>query len=270
MVINCLNYTTNYYYAINSDELVFRNYVCFAEMYRKTQYLSQTPSNFGQLGVKVYFSKELNNQMHDNYCLLNDEKLKEYLLWIKKTTGFNLKVSNKVQINDGIEDLNYKILSVKFTKKYPYEIKLIAALIRNLYEFPYNVMIKSAFLMKNHEEFQHLDYTQRFCVAVDSISGYNTGHSTFSRYGTDLYDNKSIRKRYLKAKKLERNVEYFMYKTQKCEFDRIYMNGHERNDEEEDEENEKSIFDCLEEDYISDELKDLFIENYEIIKENYE
>jgi hypothetical protein len=268
MVTNCLNYTTNYYYSINSNELTFKNYICFAELYGKTNYLLNLPDNYGKLGVKIYFSKELNSQMYDNYCLLNDEELKEYLLWIKKTTGFNLKVSNKIQIDDHIEDLNYKILSVKYTKKYPYEIKLIAALIRNLYEFPYNVMIKSALLMKNNEEFQHLDYTQRFCISVNSISGYNTGHSIFTGQGTDLYDNKSIRKRYLKAKKSERNVEYFMYKRKDCEFNRIYMDGHDRSNNDEDD--EKSIFDCLENNYISDEIKDIFIKNYKIIKRNYE
>ena len=272
MITRSLSYTTNYYYSLNSKELNFHNYACFSSLYKQTMTLPFDSKNYGSLGVKVYFDKELNNEMRDNYCLLDDSELQEYIKWIKETTGFNFKICDKIEINDGFSDFNHRILRVEFKKRYPYEIRLISALIRNIYEFPYNVMVKSAFLMNNIEEFKHLDYTQRFCIAVNSIDGYNTGHSVFSYDGVDFYNGKSIKERYLESKGNEKNVQSFMLiSKQNLKFTRSDgIDNNWCNDEEDGEEDEPQIFDSLEDNLISDELKNLFLNNYEIIKKNYE
>lgn len=256
MVTNCLNYTTNYYYQLNDKPIEFRNYVCFSQLYRETRSL---PSfNRGKLGIKVYFDKELNEQAYDNYCLLDDNELNQYIDWLKKTTGFKIKISNKIEISDKINNSNYKIISVSFKKKSPYEIRLISALIRNLYECPYNIMVKTAFLMKSLPEFKRLGFTSRLCIVVNSISGYNSGHSTFGIQGTDLYNNKSIKERYVGASKTENNVNSFMLQKKALGFDRI---GYEYNDE---------FFNSLEENYISDAFTKILVENYKIMKTNNE
>ena len=267
MITNALNYKCLYYYKLNKDELVFRKGLCFSDLYRVTKMLPGRNINSGTIGIKVFFSKDLNNRMINNYCLLNDLELKHYMQWIKNTTGFNLTKYNRTKIFDDINDDNYKILRVRFKDKYPYEIRLIAALVRNLYEFPSNVMVKSAFIMKNYKEFKNLDFTQRLCIAINSICGYNTGHTVFCYNGTDFYNNKSIKERYEEAKSTENNVQYFMRKINKIEFERIYSDGHyHKNEDEEDE--ECSIFDSLEEDYISDEYMEILQKNYKIMKEN--
>lgn len=263
MVNNGLNYFTNYYYQINEDPIKIINHVCFSELYRKTyNELNENNVNKGKIGIKVYFSSDLNRNLVDNYCLLNENELNQYIEWLKNITKFNIKISNKIPIDDWCNDANYKIITAKFTKRYPYEIRLICALIRNLYECPYNIMVKAAFLMESLQEFGGLDFTERFCVAVDSIKGYSTGHSTFGSSGIDLYNNKSIRKRYIQAVKEEMNVEGFMLKRSGLEFARYsyYNTLNEDTDE--------NIFDSLEEDYISDELKKILIKNYKIIKNN--
>lgn len=265
MVINALNYKTVYSWSINNSEEQVRASVCFASLYSDVaRNLSHTKTNFGKINIKVYFSRYRNQDAEDNYCLLNDIELKEYIEWIKKITKFNIKLSKKIKIDDYCDDLNYKMLSIKFTKRMPYEIKLICALVRNLYECPYNIMVKTAFLLKNDVVFKNMDFTERFCMAINSIAGYNTGHSTFQYEGVDWYNDKSLRNRYCKAARTEMNVNGFMLKNNRLNYDRDYFDSHDRNDEDDD----STIFDSLEEDYISNEYMEILQKNYKIMKNN--
>ena len=161
MITNCLNYKCLYYYKFKEEPIEIENWVCFSKMYRKTQAMPIRNVNSGKIGIKVYFSEELNKEMVDNYCLLDDNELKEYFDWVKKVTGFVVRESNEINIPFGPESNNFKVFEVNFRNRYPYEIRLIAALIRNIYECPYNMMAKIACLMKHHEEFYDLDFTQR-------------------------------------------------------------------------------------------------------------
>lgn len=264
MVINALNYNTVYKYSFNNLLDLFVNDVCFSSLYRASRNLSNSKVNSGILHIKVFFSKELNDNYVDNYCLLNEIELQEYLNWIKKITKFNIKISKKDEFTDRTDELKYKILSIKFTKRMPYEIKLICALVRNLYECPYNIMVKTAFLLKNHEEYANLDFTERLCITINSIAGYNTGHSTFSDDGVDWYNDKSLRNRYCKAARTEMNVNGFMLKNNRLNYDREYFNSHDREDNDDD----STIFDSLEEDYISNEYMKILQKNYKIMKNN--
>lgn len=263
MVNNGLNYHTVYKWAFNGDEEQYRNTACFSTLYSNVRPLSHKAINSGRISIKIYFDKEFNQNQNDNYCLLNDEELNEYFDWIKRITKFNLKISKTIQLNDNLDQYSNKVITVKFTKKTPYELKLICALVRNLYECPYNIMVKAAFLMEDLAEFEGLDLTQRLCVAIDSILGYNTGHSTFCSNGVDFYNDKSLRKRYCKAARTEYNVNGFMLNDKNIEFNRYYY------EDIVDENTEENIFDTLEENYISDEFKKVLIRNYKIIKKNY-
>lgn len=264
MVINALNYNTVYKWSFNNLLEQSVNDVCFSSLYRNSRNLLNSKVNSGVLHIKVFFSKELNNNYVDNYCLLNEIELQEYLNWIKKITKFNIKISKKDEFSDRPDELKYKILSIKFTKRMPYEIKLICALVRNLYECPYNIMVKTAFLLKNHEEFANLDFTERLCIAINSIAGYNTGHSTFQYEGVDFYNDKFLRTRYCKAARTEMNVNGFMLKNNRLNYDREYFDSHEREDNDDD----STIFDSLEEDYISNEYMKILQKNYKIMKNN--
>ena len=265
MEINNLNYLATYKWKLNNnEERTITSGACFSSLYGESRSIPNAPVNSGTISIKVYFSKEMNEGMVDNYCLLNDIELKEYFEWIKKITKFNIKISKNIEIDDYCRDANYKMLSIKFTKRMPYEIKLICALVRNLYECPYNIMVKTAFLLKNHEEYVNLDFTERLCIAINSIAGYNTGHSTFSDNGVDWYNDKSLRNRYCKAARTEMNVNGFMLKNNRLNYDRNYFYSHDRNDEDDD----STIFDSLEEDCISNEYMKILQKNYKIMKNN--
>ena len=265
MKINSLNYLATYRWKLNNnEEKTITSGMCFSSLYRESNSMPDTPINSGTISIKVYFSKEMNEGMVDNYCLLNESELAEYIKWIRKITKFNVRISKKDDIKNNYHDTKYKIITLRFTKKMPYEIRLICALIRNLYECPYNIMVKTAFLLKNDAVFENMDFTERFCIGINSISGYNTGHSTFYVSGVDIYTDKSLRKRYLKAAKTEMNVNGFMLKLNKIKLNRFRFDNYEENDND-----EENIFDSLERDIISEEFMNIITKNYKIIKENY-
>ena len=265
MEINNLNYLATYKWKLNNnEERTITSGACFSSLYYESKNLVNNPVNNGTISIRVYFSKEMNQNMVDNYCLLSESELTEYIEWIKKITKFNIKISKGDDIRNNYNDTNYKVITVKFTKKMPYEIRLICALIRNLYECPYNIMVKTAFLLKNHEEYANLDFTERLCIAINSIAGYNTGHSTFSYDGVDWYNDKSLRTRYCKAARTEMNVNGFMLKNNRLKYDRNYFDSHDREDDDDD----STIFNSLEEDYISNEYMEILQKNYKIMKNN--
>ena len=263
MKINSLNYLATYRWKLNNnEEKTITSGVCFSSLYRESNSMPDTPINSGTISIKVYFSKEMNEGMVDNYCLLNESELAEYIKWIKKITKFNIRISKSANIKNSYDNTNYKILTVKFTKKMPYEIRLICALIRNLYECPFNIMVKAAFLMGNLDEFRHLDFTERLCISINSITGYREVHSAFEGSGTNFHDNKSLRKRYLKISKIGMNVSNFMIRSSIIKLNR-YNFIDQINPE-----TEETIFDSLEEDYISEDFKEILTSNYKIMKQN--
>ena len=265
MEINSLNYLATYKWKLNNRiERTIIDGVCFSSLYGESREMPDTPINSGTISIKVYFSKEMNEGMVDNYCLLNESELAEYIEWIKKITKFNIRISKKDDIKNNHHDTKYKIITLRFTKKTPYEIRLICALIRNLYECPYNIMVKTAFLLKNDAVFKNMDFTERFCIGINSISGYRTVHSIFYDDGVDMYNDKSLRKRYLKTAKTEMNVNGFMLKLNKVKLSRLRFDNYEENDND-----EENIFDSLERDIISEKFMDVITKNYKIIKENY-
>ena len=125
MVNNGLNYHTIYSWSLNGSDEEMRNWVCFSELYRWTRKIDEGPVNDGRISIKVYFDPEFNAINKDNYCLLNDGELKEYFDWIKKITKFNLRISKTIQLNDKMDEYESKVITTKFSKKTPYEIRLI-------------------------------------------------------------------------------------------------------------------------------------------------
>lgn len=252
MVTNGLNYATNYFYKINKNQLEFINGSCFSEMYRKSSYLNSTVKINARLGVKVFFNKEVNEQYFDNYCLLNENEVKQYLSWIKYITGISIKES-KTPILDRIKSTDFKVYEVNIRNRYPYELRVIAALIRNMYEMPFNIMVKLAFLMKSNNEFKNLDFTERLSIAINSIYGYREVHAMFSQRGVAFLNNKQFKARYAEYKGRLMNVCEFFNNRATVPKVRINYTDYE----------ETGFWDCLENDTISDEIKKVLIINYE-------
>ena len=252
MITNGLNYATHHFYKISREPLEFINDVCFSQMYRRSSKLNPSKKISAKLGVKVFFDKELNNKFVDNYCLLNEREVSEYLNWVKYITGISIKES-KTLISDSIESTDFKVYEVNIRNRYPYELRTIAGLIRNMYEMPFNIMVKIAFLMKFHDEFKTLDFTERLSVAINSIHGYREVHAMFSQKGVLFLNNKQFKARYAEYKgKLMNVCEFFNNKVTTPEV-RIKYTDYD----------ETGFWDCLEKDIISDEIKKILVINYE-------
>ena len=70
MVINALNYKTVYSWSINNSEEQTRSSVCFSGLYSDVaRNLSHAKTNSGKINIKVYFSRDRNQDCEDNYCL---------------------------------------------------------------------------------------------------------------------------------------------------------------------------------------------------------
>jgi len=207
MNTNGLNYCTNYSYRFNSDEIENCNASCFNDLYRRSKNLSKIS---GFIATKVFFDKKLNENCKNNYCLLNDSEVKKYLEWIEFVTEFKVEESNEFPVIDKISSAKFKIFTTKFEDKFSYEVRLIPALIRNMYEFPFNEIVKTAFLMETYAEFIDLDFTERLCVSINSTRRNDCGHSIFNGNSVFLYSNESIRFRYLDNKSKLVNVNGFL------------------------------------------------------------
>ena len=254
MVTNGLNYATHHFYKINKNQLEFINGNCFNQMYRQSSYLHSTIKISARLGVKVFFDKKLNDDYIDNYCLLNEQEVSEYLNWVKYITGISIKES-KTLILDSIKSTDFKIYEVNIRNRYPYELRIIASLIRNIYEMPFNIMIKLAFLMKSHDEFKSLDFTERLCIAINSLHGHRDIHAMFYNVGVVPMNNRQLKSRYLEYRGRLVNVCGFFKDRATTPENRIEYN---ENDYE-----ESGFWDCVEKNIISDEIKKVLIINYE-------
>ena len=66
-----MNYHTSYGWLINKENYSYRkNAACFASLYADTRRMSNKRKNRGYILVKIYFDKNSNMDMIDNYCLL--------------------------------------------------------------------------------------------------------------------------------------------------------------------------------------------------------
>lgn len=259
-----LNYRTIYRYNLKDNDSYDISSICFARLFKETESYRDNIQS-GYLKVKIFIENNYNKKFFDNYCILSTTEIKEYLKWLRSITKLSFKQLRNGNIEPELNDSKFKIICVTLEDSTPYVARLSATMIRNMYEMAYQIPLKLAFLMNNIEEFSNLDFTEKYCIAINSIKGYGTGHSMYESRGTKFYNNKSIRKRYLKASKSEKNVNQFM------EDDENYclkLKKEYWNKVEEDENgNEISYFNFLEENTITDEFKEILLYNYNLMKD---
>lgn len=253
MKSNNLKYYTSYRFRFNRNSWTFRNYSsCFSSLF----YGINDNNNNGELRVFICTDDSLNKKNQNNICLLSKSSVKKYINWISEISGLKLKIykPNKIDINNEM-DTNGFYIGVKFKDNTKYEVKLIATLIRQLYEVPFNLQLKTAFLMNRLKEFKHLDFSERLCIAINSfISDDNRSvHSSYYGNHVILINNKDIKGRYNYAKKNLTNVETF-YKTKDINTKTIQIY------------NENELCCNLEKGKINKKLRETLNYNYNLMK----
>lgn len=245
MKVKYLSFYTLYKYKINSmKKFYIEDYVCFSKIYRELKRLN----NNGTIYVYINQDEGLNEMSIDNYTILTNGEINKYLSWLKDVTGFKLRKTKQLIQAKGNRGFCVKI---DFKDKSSFEVKFILALVRNMYEHPFNIQLKTVFGMKKIKEFKNLDLSQRICIVNNSMS-WVSGHSSYSNYSKAI-DNNQFKERYLAVKNSINNVHSFYEDHIRIKkiigIDSIYEN-----------------IDCLKNGTIPDKLKNILIENYNIMK----
>jgi hypothetical protein len=247
MNVRYLNYYANYSWNIKGLEIesASQSAICFSRIYS----LLGRPELGGLLSgnVNIFVNKSLDfivNKQNDNYCILDKNELNYYLRFLNKFND-NMVVK-KVKAKSHISNDNFTI-ELLFKNVRPYEIRLMMALVRNMYEVSYSLQTKLAFLMKNLKEFKKLDFSERLCLSINSISVRGYGHSIYGANNVKLINNNDLIERYKIIVPFETEVNNFLQDDSKnyeiIRYDDISVTGIFKNE-------------------ISDILKDNLIENY--------
>ena len=191
---------------VRDEEYLNSAYVCFSELYNN----APNGYNFnGHIKIKICITDKENTKRLDNYCLITKEQVKEYLgLLTHMTMGYWTFLCEDY-------DEDYILITCTTNKDVNfYQIRLIPAMVRVLFENNYNYVIKLAFLMGKEIDFMDLDLAQRFTLALNCFKNDNPGHSIhYDRYNegsTDIFDNDSLQSRFDHAISDFMNVNQFI------------------------------------------------------------
>jgi len=168
MKLSMLNFDTNYYYKLNgNNKKVFRKSNCFNSLYYGNDLKAH--GNNGILGVLVVLDNSRNKNLKDNYCLISLDEVKEFLEMITKITRFEFNI---IELDHEFKDFNGRhiVIETTFKDKSKYQIKVVACMIRYLYESYYAVATKTAFMMKDIDGFRNLGLYKRWILATSTIN----------------------------------------------------------------------------------------------------
>lgn len=117
--------------------------------------------------LELYFNKSVDND--DNNCLLTTEELVQYINEVKKIKSFE----HTLEKHD-----NKFVIKFKLSGPIIYH-KFILTWLRYAYEFPYNVVIKETFKVKQINGFKRTSIFNLFNVISASID--------YDKHGTDIH-----------------------------------------------------------------------------------
>ena len=208
MKIKYLQYYTYYKYKLNldADFNYSHNRGCFSSIYNLVEDYSQT----GRIKIFINRDPGLNEKALNNYCILTDNEIKEYIKWIVKVTKIKISISKfqDIMLPDICGSTNYIFVNILLKNNTAFEVKFVLALIRDMYEYPFNAQIKLALLMKDIPELSILDLSQKICIAKNSMACTNWNHSTY-KFQIQIISNKKFVERYLYCKNWCTTIQQF-------------------------------------------------------------
>lgn len=206
MKIKYLSHYTYYKYSLNENGCILSgNTACFAPLYSHGKNL-----NNGEVKIFVNRDPLVNEKNLDNYCLLTMDEVVEYLTWLQKMTGIELSISTDkdLTMTNTLSSTNYFFVNVSLENNTNFELKFILALIRDMYEFSFNLQTKAVFLMNDVDELCLLDLSERICLTKNSIPMINGNHSTYLSSIKSM-NNKQFIERYEQKKRIMDKIHNF-------------------------------------------------------------
>lgn len=253
MRISGFSYLTMYDFKLDHYSEYFKSISssCFSALFGRSNALH----NNGFFRTFIYKDDSMNKEYKDNYCLLSDYYIRKYIKWLSEISGVELKIMNprKSDVDNGFKGNGFFVKAI-FKDNTGYEVKLIATMIRMLYEVPFNIQLKTATLMGRLKEFKHLDFSERLCITFNSIRNYSFRevHSPYFDAQVSLINNDNIKKKY--SQSLNKNRVSDFYKSHNLDVETLIID-----------ENQKIIND-LEKNIINEEYKKILLDNYNLIK----
>lgn len=253
MRINGFSYLTMYDFKLDHYSEYFKSISssCFSTLFGR----SDTLHNNGFFRTFIYKDDSMNKEYKDNYCLLSNYHIRKYIKWLSEISGVKLKIMNprKSDVDNEFKGNGFFVKAI-FKDNTSYEVKLIPTMIRMLYEVPFNIQLKTATLMGRLKEFKHLDFSERLCIAINSIRNYSFRevHSPYYDARVRLTNNDSIKKKYIQS--LNKNKVSDFYSHHDLYVKTLII-----------EDNQKIIND-LENNIINEEYKKILLDNYNLIK----
>lgn len=174
MKIRSLNYHSVHSFCINGYKReVFRTGSCFSQIYARA---NGNEHNNGYVDIFIADGYVENNRNRDHLNLLTKHELNQYLKWIKELTGLRMRRRH----NNSYNSVSGQSIKTYFTDSSTMMVKLAPALVRNIYEFPFNISTKLAFIIGRDKDFKHLSFSERYCLANNICIGVRDCHTVFN------------------------------------------------------------------------------------------
>jgi len=240
----------SYSFDIKKNAKISREYAaCFSKLYTEMPRGGKYNLN---VSLMIYTENVLNSDEKDNYCILSPRQLNEYIKFVEEVCGVKIIKSRSMKCEQ--YKCKYNRIDIQLRDKSYFDLKLVTTLMRNTYEWTFNLQLKTAFLMKKIKEFKNLDLSQRLCVAINTIYNSNSGHSSYIDDVKLTNKNELIDRISFINRNNIRNVNY-LYEHPYRSVNKYLVYD-----------NDSYIATKLESNVINDEFKKELIKNYNLMK----
>lgn len=150
-IFRFLGYYTDYKYKIQGmeDYRQAGNHACFAEVLHKMRSEFETGERFsGSYKIRIYRTKCQLEDQKNNFCLLSKKEIRDYINILKKVVKFRWRFLK--------DNKNYFTIKADIPEGYHTTHRAVLFWIRNLYEFPYSVLVKDAELFRKDHRYSYI------------------------------------------------------------------------------------------------------------------
>ena len=150
-IFRFLGYYTDYEYKIQGmkDYKKAGNTACFSEALQKMRSNFETSEKFsGSYKIKIYRTQYQISKSKSNFCLLSKKEIRDYINILKKVVKFRWRFLK--------DNKDYFTVKVDIQEGYHTTHRAVLFWIRNLYEFPFNVLVKDAELFRKDHRYSYI------------------------------------------------------------------------------------------------------------------
>lgn len=150
-IFRFLGYYTDYEYKIQGmkDYKEASNTDCFAEALQKMRSNFETSEKFsGSYKIKIYRTDRKIKDSKNNFCLLSKKEIRDYINILKKVVKFRWRFLK--------DNKDYFTVKADIQEGYHTTHRAVLFWIRNLYEFPFNVLAKDAELFRKDHRYSYI------------------------------------------------------------------------------------------------------------------